>query len=844
MRNTITNKPVWKELSVKPELTGKLEGLDLLSKNLWWAWSCEAISLFKYIAKDKSKNLSINPLTVLKNTSYKRFAELEEDPSFLKKYEDVYSNFKAYVEKPFNEKLPTIAYFSMEYGLTDNIKIYSGGLGILAGDYLKQASDSCYDMVAVGLFYRQGYFTQRISSDGRQEAVYESQKFTDTPAELIKDKDGKPVTISIWFTGRETKVQVWKLKVGRMTLLLLDTDREDNTEEDKSITYRLYGGNHEHRFKQEMLLGLGGIRVLEKLGINQEIYHCNEGHAAMIGVERIKNIIQNENLNFNQAVEVVRSSSLFTTHTPVPAGHDAFSEEIVLKYLPNYAEKLGLTWREFINLGKAIPDKADEEFSMSVLAINTSQEINGVSKLHGEITRKAVFKDIWQGYFPSELPVGYVTNGVHYKTWAALDWIELLDGRDGNPDFSKIYKVPSAEIWEIRKKLKSKLIKFVKRRMDSLASGMRVNPKQILQIKNNIRKDALTIGFARRFATYKRGNLLFKDLDRLNKIINNPDMPVQFIFAGKAHPNDGGGQDIIQEIIKISQRPEFIGKIVFLENYDISVAKPMVQGVDIWLNTPTRPLEASGTSGMKAVMNGVLNFSVLDGWWVEGYKEGAGWALDEDKKYENQDLQNDLDSEVIFHLLESEIIPLYYKLNEDGVPYEWVQAIKKNISEIAPDFTTKRMIGDYQERFYSRLHESAARIKGNNNKLAKELSLWKDKINQNWHSVIAVSSNISDPIKDPLVLGEKYYGELVIHAENITSKDLGVELVITQTLQNGEKELVSTSRLNCVKVEYGNMYFSVEVVPQKPGNFEYAFRVFPFHKLLVHRQDCAFVKWL
>lgn len=844
MRNIINNKPVWKELSVKPEFTGKLQGLDIISKNLWWSWSCECLSLFKYIAQDKTKCLSIDPLSILKSTSYKRFAELEEDHEFIKQYEKLYKKFDKYINTPFDETLPTVAYFSMEYGIANILKIFSGGLGILAGDYLKQASDSRYNMVAVGLLYRQGYFTQRISSDGKQEAIYESQKFSDLPAELIKDEQGHPITISMWFTGRETKIQVWKINVGRITLLLLDTDRDDNSDEDKSITYRLYGGDHEHRFKQEMLLGLGGIRVLKKLGIEKDIYHCNEGHAAMIGLERIRTLITDEKLSFYEALEVVRGTSLFTTHTPVPAGHDSFSEDIVLKYLPNYAEKLGISWREFINIGKAVPDMPDEKFSMSVLAINTSQEINGVSMLHGEITRKYVFKDMWDGYYPNELPVGYVTNGVHFKTWAAKEWIELLENKHGEPDFSKIYKIPSKDIWEIRKQLKTKLVKFIKKRMDDLGAVMRANPKEILTIKNNIRKDVLTIGFARRFATYKRGNLLFKDLDRLAKIVNNPDMPVQFLFAGKAHPNDGGGQDIIKDIIQISKRPEFIGKIIFLENYDISVAKPLVQGVDVWLNTPTRPLEASGTSGMKAVMNGVLNFSVLDGWWVEGYKEGAGWALDQEKKYENQELQNDLDSEIIFHMLETEIIPMYYNLNEKDIPYDWIQAIKKNISEIAPEFTTKRMIEDYQNRYYSKLLKKGNSMKADNYKLARELSAWKDKIAQNWNTITAVSSNISDPIKDPLILGERYYGELVIHAENITADDLGVELVITETKPDGEKEVVTTSALNCVKIEYGNMYFSVEIVPPKPGSFEYAFRLFPYNKLLAYRQDCPFVIWM
>ena len=442
----------------------------------------------------------------------------------------------------------------------------------------------------------------------------------------------------------------------------------------------------------------------------------------------MRNLIEENRLTFNEALEIVRSSALFTTHTPVPAGHDTFSEDLIMTYMGHYPERLKINRQQFIDLGKQRPGKHGEKFSMSILAANTSQEINGVSKLHGEVSRNVIFNKIWDGYFPEELHIGYVTNGIHYPTWTSKEWQELLKNENGEPDFNKIYNLSDDKIWETRLSCKEYLVDFIKARLDTIRAKRNENPKHIQAIRNKLDKDILTIGFARRFATYKRGNLLFKDIKRLEKILNNKGKPVQFIFAGKAHPNDGGGQEIIKEIISYSKRPEFTGRIIFLENYDISVAKKLVQGVDIWLNTPTRPLEASGTSGMKAVMNGVMNLSVLDGWWVEGYKEGAGWALSEKKTYDNQELQNELDAEVIYQILEHEIVPLYYKRNENNVPTDWIQYIKKCIAEIAPEFTTKRMIDDYQERFYSVLSKRTNLIKANNFKLAKEISSWKEKM--------------------------------------------------------------------------------------------------------------------
>jgi len=844
VKNKEKNLPNWKTFSVQPHYTGKLEELDNLSKNIWWSWNYEAVELFKYIKKDKTISDCIDPISMLKTVSHKRFEKLEKDVTFIKMFEKVMSDFNKYTQTSFDKNLPSIAYFSMEYGMANVLKIYSGGLGVLAGDYLKQASDSRYNMTAIGLFYREGYFKQIISNQGDQDEIYETQRFMDTPAELVKDEHGEAVTVFAEMEGRKVYIQIWKLKVGRITLYLLDTDRNDNSEKDKTITRRLYGGDNENRLRQEIILGIGGVKTLNLLDIKQEVYHLNEGHAAFAAIQRLKNVMAENNVSFNEAVELVRPSTLFTTHTPVPAGHDAFSESLMMQYLGDYPNKLGITWERFINLGKETPNSKTDKFSMSILAANTSLYINGVSMLHGEVSRNLIFNNFWKAYFPEELHVGYVTNGIHYPTWAASDWQELLKDNEGVVDFSKIYKTSTEDIWNIRKARKKQLVNYINKLMDTVRVSRNENPKEIAKIKDTLSDKSLTIGFARRFATYKRGNLLFKDLERLSRIVNNPKQPVQFIFSGKAHPNDGGGQGIIKQIVEISKRPEFIGKILFLEDYDISLAKELVRGVDVWLNTPTRPLEASGTSGMKAVMNGVLNFSVLDGWWVEGYKEGAGWSLPQEKTYKNQELQDEYDAELIYKTFEDEIIPLYYKQNEKGIPEAWVKYIKKCIAEIAPDFTTKRMIDDYNERFYSKLKARFEKVSANNNSLAKEMAFWKDNIAKEWHKIQLISSDTSEIDNNMLVAGHTYKSHIVLNINGLNVSDVGVELVISKSNTNGELSIDNVIEAKLEKNEGSVANFSVEFCPSNPGSLNYAFRVYPKNENLGHRQDCPIVKWI
>ncbi len=842
--NTIKNLPNWHTVSIQPHYTGKLKKLDELSRNIWWSWNNEAVELFKYISNYDIISDCIDPAVMLKSITQERFKELQNDTKFIKKFEKVFTCFENYINTSFNPDLPSVAYFSMEYGLTGILRIYSGGLGVLAGDYLKQASDSGYDLTAVGLFYRQGYFTQRISQNGHQDEIYESQRFMDTPAELVKDENGEAITVAVEMEGRKVYAQIWQINVGRIKLFLLDTDRNDNSDEDKAITYRLYGGDNENRLRQEMILGIGGVKALNRMGIKKDIYHLNEGHAAFTVIERLKCLMQAEKLSFNEALEVVRASNLFTTHTPVPAGHDAFPESLMMQYMGDYPNKLGISWNKFLNLGKENHADKDEKFSMSVLAANTSQEINGVSKLHGEVSRKFIFNNMWPGYFPEELHIGYVTNGVHYPTWTSTIWKEKLKGKDGKIDFNKIYQISDEEIWEIRQQQKTQLSDYINEVIDIVRINRNENPKEIAQIKNNFNKNVLTIGFARRFATYKRGNLLFEDLDRLNKIVNNSKFPVQFIFAGKSHPKDGGGKEIIKQIVEISKRPEFVGKILFLENYNMTLAKELVRGVDIWLNTPVRPLEASGTSGMKAVMNGVLNFSVLDGWWVEGYKENAGWALSQHNTYKNNELQNEYDAQQIYRILEDEIVPLYYKRDSDGLPEDWILYIKKCMSEIAPEFTTERMINDYRDRFYLKLKERSTVLSSENFAKAKEIADWKDNITSEWKKITAEQFDVNELTNKSLIPGQTYKGGIKLNINGLKAEDIGVEMVISESNDEGELKISKIIELQRETVEGSLIYYSFYFTPSKPGSINYAFRIFPKHPLLAHRQDCSVVRWL
>ncbi len=841
-----------KEITVKAHLPESLNKLEEIAQNIWWSWDSKAKSLFRHIDKEAWMEAQSNPIMLLNILSYEKLVSLGNDVEFIKKVDDVYNDFMAYLNVPTNTVNPAIAYFSMEYGLTEVLKIYSGGLGVLAGDYLKEASDCNINMAAVGFLYRYGYFTQSLAMDGQQIAVYEAQNFNNLPITQVKDPNGEPLIVEVPYPGRIVYAFVWKVAVGRIPLYLLDTDHEMNSEFDRSITHQLYGGDWENRLKQEIMLGIGGILTLRKLGIKKQVYHCNEGHAALINVQRIVEVMSEKHLDFNEALEVIRASSLYTVHTPVPAGHDSFEEELFQKYMSEYPAKLQLNWDEFIDMGRERPGDKSDKFSMSVFACNTCQEVNGVSWLHGKVSQE-MFNPLWKGYFPEELHVSYVTNGVHLPTWTSSDWKAVYEkyfGKSFYADQSNlkiwegVYKIPDEVIWNTRIGLKRKLVEYIKDQFRENWLKNQGDPSRIVSVLEAINPNALIIGFGRRFATYKRAHLLFTDLERLERIVNNPLHPVQFLFTGKAHPADFAGQDLIKRIVNISRMPQFLGKIIFLENYDMRLAKRLISGVDIWLNTPTRPLEASGTSGEKALMNGVLNFSVLDGWWLEGYVKGAGWALTERRTYENNEHQDQLDAATIYSMLENEIVPLYYAKNTKGYSPEWIQVIKNSFAQITPRFTTKRMIDDYIARFYTKLANRSALLESNDFAKAKEIAAWKLKVAAGWDNIHVLSVDVPDKLIHNPEVGELYGINIVVDINGINDKGLGIELVATKSGKNNVDTLYDVVEMKLVNTEGSIMHFNLEYQLNRAGSFKFGFRMFPKNEDLPHRQDFCYVRWI
>jgi phosphorylase/glycogen(starch) synthase len=845
------SKPRWNKVYVQKNIPEKIKPLEEISRNYWWSWNSEALELYQMIDPDLWVACSKNPVDFLNQLSFLRYRSLESDCNFIKRLGEVYSHFRAYMDKKIEENYK-VAYFSMEYGIDRSLKIYSGGLGVLAGDYLKEASDQNAGIVAVGLLYRNGYFSQQLSSSGQQISLIDFQDYSKLAITQVKDSEGDPLTISLPLPGRRLFARVWRVDVGRTELYLLDADYEANLPEDRTITYQLYGGDWENRLKQEILLGVGGIRALKRMGIKPDIYHCNEGHAAFIGLERMVTLIEDEELSYAEAIEVVRSSSLFTTHTPVPAGHDAFPEEMLAPYLGFLPARLKISWEQLLRLGDLKPNSPMDKFSMSMLAANLSQEINGVSMLHGDVSRH-IFKKLYNGYMSSELNIGYVTNGVHYPTWASKEIVQLIENEAvpnaaeaiGRPEWKdRIDSINDKMLWETKNVLRSKLINVVRERLLNPAYSSYENPKQTLRIQEMLRDDVLTIGFARRFATYKRAALLFRDLNRISKILNNPKHPVQLLFAGKAHPNDGPGQDLIKHIVELSKRHEFEGKVIFLQNYDMELARSMVQGVDVWLNNPARPMEASGTSGQKAVMNGTLHFSVLDGWWVEGYEKDAGWALPQKQYYMNDEYQDQFDAETIYSIIEDEIVPAYYEMTRDDVPHTWVGYVKNSLKYVAPQFTTKRMLFDYQKKYYKQLTKRSKEIALNDYDLAREYAEWKRKVLRNWSNIGLVYVSQFQKDNEEVVLGKKYNGFVKLDLKELSTDDVGVEMVVAKPLEGDEVEVILKKEYELVETDGTVATYKVDLIPINPGMYEVGIRVFAKSKYMPNRQDFCLVRWL
>ena len=861
MENTSTQ---WKRLYVQSQTPEQLEGLERLAKNLWWSWNYEATQLFASIDEKKWLALGHNPIALLDQLDQDDYTKLINDTAFMERLKQVLDRFDAYMAEEKKPGQPRISYFCMEYGLHASFKLYSGGLGVLAGDFLKEASDENIDMIGVGLLYRYGYFRQGLSHYGEQLAHYDPQRFTYLPIEPVRDASGTWIKIEVALPERMLYAKLWKASVGRISLYLLDADIEENQETDRVITHQLYGGDKENRLKQEILLGIGGIRAINAMGIERDVYHLNEGHAAFIGLERLRNYVQS-GLSVSEATEVIRASSLYTTHTPVPAGHDSFVESMMWPYFSAFASSMNMPWEKFIAFGRTRADNYEEEFSMSHLAAKLSQQVNGVSRIHGKVSCD-MFQHLYPGFEPEELHIDYVTNSVHYPTWTAPDLQELYQktfGKDflqhqSDPNiWEKIKQVNDEELVTIKRQQKKNLIDMLKVRLEKNMQLRHESPHKVMQTLNALNEKALLFGFARRFATYKRAQLLFTDIERLARIVNKPEHPVQFLFAGKAHPADQGGQALIQRIMEVSGRPEFIGKVIFLEDYDMELASALVKGVDVWLNTPTRPLEASGTSGMKATMNGGINFSVLDGWWAEGYRPDAGWALPEERAYDNQDVQNELDAATIYAVLENEIVPEYYEKNKAGISERWVTRMKNTIANIAPQFTMKRMMDDYHNKFYHKLQASHQTMRADDYQQAKALAQWKAKVSRVWDQISVVQRDVYNFANDPLPLGESFKAEIVLDIRDLKPEDVGVELLIAKQHQ-GKHDIILVKEFKKEKVSSKTLV-TTEEEEEEPGQlvkyicnekitfsgvYDYGFRVFAQHKALAHRQEFSLVKWI
>lgn len=841
-----------KRIFIESRLPQQLLPLQDLAHNIWWCWHQEAIELFREADPQKWEALHYNPIAILDQLSVERVRDLVSDNAYLEKVERVYKAFQEYLQDKSKAQGPRVAYFSMEFGLHSSIRLYSGGLGVLAGDYIKEASDSNVAMAGISLLYRYGYFDQSISLHGDQINEFPPQEYTKLPLLPVRGKDGEWIKVSVDLPGRTVRAKAWMLPVGRVPLYLLDTDIPDNSWEDRSLTHQLYGGDNEHRLKQEILLGIGGIRLLEALGEPFDIYHCNEGHAAFMGLERLWQLIHREKLPFQAAMEAVRASSLFTTHTPVPAGHDYFPENLLYQYLGNYVHELGISWETFIALGRIEPHNASELFSMSHLAIRLCQEVNGVSRLHGKVSQQ-MFKVLYPGFNHQELHIGYVTNGVHYPTWIAHEWHGTFKKYLGdnfmkdqsNVDYWEgVHQIPDEELVQIRTTLKNRLLTEVKRKLQEDMTRRGEKPSFIFDTLEKIREDALVVGFARRFATYKRGYLLFNNMERLREIVNKADRPVLFIYAGKAHPADYPGQQLIKDIVLASRRPEFNGKVIFLEGYNMELAKLLVQGVDIWLNTPTRPKEASGTSGMKAALNGVVNLSVLDGWWAEGYRPDAGWALPLENTYPDSALQDELDAETIYNILENEILPLYFDRSEGGYPAAWLRYVRNTIAKVGPRFTMKRMLDDYRNNFYSRLHKRSEALQKKHFAGALEVALWKQHMRERWDGIHLLDKEVFDTDNYSLSFGESFNVKLKLFTNGVPAQHLGLEAVFFKRISDTELELRFHRDLKVSGSDGQVVTFSGEILPQISGVYEYGFRLYPRHELIPHKQDLPLVKWL
>lgn len=848
------------KIIVNPVLPERLSRLGEIAYNLWWTWNSRALELFMDIDPELWQKVNSNPVRFFNEVSIRKLNEIQENKEYLKKYDDIIDKFDGYMNNEntwFDKSYPDlnhhkIAYFSAEYGLNEILPIYSGGLGVLSGDHCKSASDLGIPFTAIGLFYKQGYFSQHINKEGWQETTYSELNLSHLPLRPVLNHLGENLLINVEFPGRLVYAKVWEVKVGRISLYLMDSDVEQNSEHDRWLTSRLYGGDQETRIQQEILLGIGGIRVLEALDINPSVYHMNEGHSSFLGLEVIRKLMQEKGLSFKVAKEVASSCIVFTTHTPVPAGNDVFPFHMIDRYFSNFWNKLSISRHEFLDLGLKIND--NQNFNMTVLALNIAGRSNGVSKLHGKVTRN-IFNNLWPGIPENEVPITHVTNGVHTLTWMAedikkiydkylkQDWIEDISSQD---TWLGLDNIPDSLIWNTHLKLKKELIDFIAVRTakQNLANG--ISTHSAADSEYVLDPDVLTIGFARRFATYKRATLIFRDIETIKRIMNKPEMPVQIIFAGKAHPADGPAQEVIKNINDIAMQEGFKGKVVLLEDYNISIARKLVQGVDVWLNNPRRPLEASGTSGQKVCINGIINFSVLDGWWCEGYNGNNGWAIGDDTPYENEHYQDNADSQSIYSTLENNLVPLFYNRNEEGIPTGWVHLMKESIKSLTYKFSTDRMVEDYTNKIYVCAMKRMEEFVSLSYSHAKALAEWKAEIEKNWSDISILSEMSKTQLKEYNVSS---YDQLKLSAlvklGSIEPSDVKVELYYGLAKGNELIEHPIIVEMKATRKEGPDSWiYAGEVNLTEGREYAYTYRVIPYHPDFITKFDMRLIRWV
>ena len=852
---------VFNKITVKPQLPTRIDKLLEIANNLWWSWNTDYLKLFKKIDIDLWERVDKNPIKFLKLVSQEKLEEVANNAEFLKSYDEVKSNFENYMKskntwfsKNYSEnKNDLIAYFSAEYGLDRILSIYSGGLGMLSGDHLKTASDMGLPFVAVGLLYKKGFFDQKISGDGKQIEEYHMADLDNLPIQAVKNNAGKDLIVSVKMPNGELYLKAWQLNIGRIKLYLLDSDISENIEEYRGITANLYGGNQEMRIQQEIVLGMAGIKLLNSLKLEPTVYHMNEGHSAFLILELMKNIIKEKKVSKEIAEEIVSSKTVFTTHTPVPAGNDIFPVNLVEKYFDGYWKELGISKEEFLKLGMKPGDDPNKDgFNMGILALKFSGRKNGVSKLHGAVSRE-LFGDVWPNIAPNESPIDYVTNGIHTCTWLAPGLKRLYnkylkpywqDDIQNDNTWKGIFNIPNEELWKVHQERKEKLIDVAKKNITNRLRNYNYSYETINQIIDGFDPNVLTIGFSRRFATYKRATLIFRDIERLTQILNNSQRPVQIVFAGKAHPSDQAGKDLIKHIHDISMKPQFKGKIFLLENYNMALSKYLISGVDVWLNTPRRPMEASGTSGQKASVNGVINFSVLDGWWAEGYNQKNGWIIGSNAEYSSYDEQDKADSESLYNTLENKIIPMYYDRNEKGIPEKWIETMKHSIASTGGRYSTSRMLEDYTSKFYIPLANLYNKYYTDLTAVT-EFNEWKNSLYANWND-IEITQEKENLDNITIDAGNQIEVKAKVKLPNIPVESIEAQVYYGQILENGIVDNITIIPMKLInKDEEKKEYeYAATINLATGGDYGYTFRVMPKNKMILDAANLDLVNWI